>query len=99
VSPEEEWKQLGDGYRVEAAFVLWEGAKVLQVPANTLFRAGSDWAVFAVEQDHAQRRVVQVGHRSGLAAEILGGLKDGELVILHPDETIENGKPVSVTKR
>lgn len=95
VSPEAEWKQLGDGYRVEAAFVLWEGAKVLQVPANTLFRVGGGWAVFFVENGHARRRMVQVGHRSGLAAEILGGLKEGDVVVSHPDETVEDGKAVA----
>ncbi|MBL8238706.1 MAG: HlyD family efflux transporter periplasmic adaptor subunit, partial [Bryobacterales bacterium] len=49
VSPEGEWAALGDGYRVEASFVLWEGANVLQIPANALFRAGEGWAVFVVE--------------------------------------------------
>lgn len=99
VSPEEEWKALGDGYRVEAAFVLWEGAQVLQVPANALFRYENGWAVFVSEGDVARRRVVQVGHRNGLAAEILGGLKPGEVVITHPDETVEEGKALRVTKR
>ena len=48
-SPEDEWHRLGDGYRVEASFVLWEGERVLQVPANSLFRVDGGWAVFAVE--------------------------------------------------
>ncbi len=99
VTPEEQWKQLGDGYRIEAAFVLWESAKTLQVPANALFRWREAWAVFAVEAGHARRRQVQVGHRSGVAAEITGGLREGELVILHPDETVEDGKALAVTKR
>lgn len=28
-SPREAWARLGDGYRVEARFVLWEGKDVL----------------------------------------------------------------------
>ena len=99
VTPEEQWAQLGDGYRVEASFILWESAKVLQVPSNTLFRAGEGWAVFVVEEGIARRRTVQTGHRSGLAAEITGGLREGDLVIAHPDETVEDGKAVAVTKR
>ena len=47
-SPYAEWQALGDGYRVEAEFVLWEAAEVLQVPASALFRTGADWAVFRV---------------------------------------------------
>jgi HlyD family secretion protein len=36
-------------------------------------------------------REVKVGHRTGLAAEILSGLSVGEEVISHPDNSIENG--------
>jgi HlyD family secretion protein len=85
---------LGDGYRVEASFVLWEGDNVLQVPANALFRFEDGWAVFAIEDGIAQRRKVEVGHRTGLAAEILSGVKAGDSVVAHPDETVADGKPV-----
>ena len=95
VSPEAEWAALADGYRVEAAFVLWESAKVLRAPSNTLFRVGNGWAVFTVEGGFARRREVQIGHRSGVAAEIVAGLKEGDLVVLHPDETVSDGKAIS----
>ncbi|MEP7361838.1 MAG: HlyD family efflux transporter periplasmic adaptor subunit [Acidobacteriota bacterium] len=97
-SPEDQWKRLGDGYRVEAVFILWQGEQVLQVPASGLFRTGEQWNVFLIEADHARRRAVQLGHRNGLAAEITSGLKEGELVIPHPDETVEDGKQVVVKK-
>ncbi|MFO0368101.1 MAG: efflux RND transporter periplasmic adaptor subunit [Acidobacteriota bacterium] len=94
VSPEGEWAALGDGYRVEAAFVLWEGERVRQVAASAVFRVGEGWAVFVVEGGLARRRAVGVGHRSGLAVEVTGGLREGEVVVLHPDETVEEGKAV-----
>jgi HlyD family secretion protein len=94
-SPETEWKQLGDGYRVEAAFVMWEGDRVLQVPANALFRTGDDWSAYVIENGLAQLRKVKPGHRAALAVEVLEGLKEGEEVVLHPDETVASGKPVS----
>ena len=47
-SPPALWQRLGDGYRVEASFILWEAADVLQIPASALFRDGKDWAAFAV---------------------------------------------------
>jgi HlyD family secretion protein len=95
VSPETEWQALGDGYRVEAAFVLWESNAVLQVPANTLFRHQEKWRVFVVENGIARRRGVEVGHRNALAAEVISGLKEGDVVINHPDETVEDGKAVA----
>lgn len=95
-SPEAEWRRLGDGYRVEASFVLWEADQVLQVPAAALFRHGNDQAVFVVENGVARRRIVHVGRRTGLAAQILSGLKEGERVIVHPDDAVTDGKAVEV---
>lgn len=93
-SPPQEWSRLGDGYRVEASFILWEGSDILQVPASALFRYQDKWAVFLVEGDKAVRRIVEVGHRNGLAAEITSGLQGGETIVTHPDDTIDDGKLV-----
>ncbi|MEJ2061455.1 MAG: efflux RND transporter periplasmic adaptor subunit, partial [Gammaproteobacteria bacterium] len=90
------WRQLGDGYRVEARFILWRGDDVLQVPASALFRYGDGWAVFAVRDGRARRQQVELGHRNGLAAQIVKGLTAGEQVIVHPDDTIADGKRVRI---
>lgn len=93
-SPLEQWERLGDGYRVEASFVLWEDDSVLQVPASALFRYNDGWAVFVLDGNRARRREVQLGHRNDLNAEIAAGLQEGERVITHPDDTIEDGSSV-----
>lgn len=84
-------QRLGDGYRLEASFILWEANDVLQIPASALFRDGDNWAAFAVEQGHAVRRRVEVGQRSGLAAQVLSGIRAGEEVIVHPDDRVKDG--------
>ncbi|MEJ2688200.1 MAG: efflux transporter periplasmic adaptor subunit, partial [Gammaproteobacteria bacterium] len=66
-SPAKQWTSLGDGYRVEASFILWEATDVLQVPASALFRQGDGWAVFAVHEGRAKLTAVEVGERNGLA--------------------------------
>jgi HlyD family secretion protein len=96
VSPRTEWQFLGDGYRVEANFILWENPDVLQAPASALFHYDGGWAVFVVEGGRARRRRVEVGHRNGLVAEILSGLRAGDRVITHPDDRIEAGVRVQV---
>jgi HlyD family secretion protein len=93
-SPTEQWQRLGDGYRVEAQFVLWQEAEVLQVPASALFRFGEGWAVFVIEDDSARRREVSVGQRNGLTAQIIAGLVAGETVINHPSDAVEDGRSV-----
>lgn len=94
-SPRETWQRLGDGYRVEASFVLWEDEDVLQVPASALFRDGDGWAVFAVEEGRAVRRRIETGQRTGLIAQVLGGLQAGERVVVHPDDRLADGVKVS----
>jgi HlyD family secretion protein len=96
-SPPAQWQRLGDGYRVEASFILWEANDVLQIPASALFRDGNGWAVFAVEHGKAFKRGVAIGQRSGLAAQIVSGLKTGEQVIVHPDDRVRDG--ISVAAR
>ncbi|MDY7001033.1 MAG: HlyD family efflux transporter periplasmic adaptor subunit [Thermodesulfobacteriota bacterium] len=90
-SPHAEWSSLGDGYRVEASFVLWEGKDVLQVSASALFRSRGRWAVFAVKDDTAVLSPVKIGRRSALAAEVLSGLNKGDVVIVHPSDTVARG--------
>ncbi len=89
-SPPETWRALGDGYRVEAGFVLWEGKDVLQVPATALFRLGKGWAVYVEEDGKAKKRPVEIGQRSRLSVQILSGLKEGERVVVHPDDAIRD---------
>jgi HlyD family secretion protein len=90
-APRELWEPLGDGYRLEARFVLWEREDVLQVPNGALFRRGDDWAAFAVQGGRARLRPVTVGRRSGLAAQILSGLSEGDRVIVHPADAVADG--------
>jgi HlyD family secretion protein len=90
-SPAEDWQRLGDGYRVEAKFVLWREENVLQVPASSVFRYGDGWAVFVVDGQRAQRREVAIGQRNGLVAQISAGLDEGDTVINHPSDEVEDG--------
>lgn len=95
ITPREQWQQLGDGYRVEAEFILWQEAAVLQVPASALFRTADGWAVFAVVDGRARLVQVGTGRNNGLETQITAGLGAGESVIVHPDDRIEDGVRVS----
>ena len=95
-SPAEAWSRLGDGYRVEASFIVWQGEQVLQIPASALFRQGESWAVFVVENGQARRRVVEIGQRGGLNVEIRSGLTEGERVVTHPDDALQEGAAVRI---
>jgi len=91
VSPPETWRAVGDGYRLDVSFIVWEKEGVLQVPVGALFRSGQKWAVFVDDSGKARLRIVEIGQRNGLAAEVASGLKEGERVITHPDDAVKDG--------
>jgi HlyD family secretion protein len=95
VDPERLPAQLGDGYRVEVAFVIWESAQVLKIPASALFRRGAQWAVFVQQQGRARERLVQVGERNANEAQILLGLQVGDEVLTYPGNQIKDGTRVT----
>jgi HlyD family secretion protein len=97
-SPPEKWSVLGDGFRMEAHFIIWEEQNILQIPASSLFRSGKDWAVFVEEKGKARKRIVDVGQRNGLAAQILSGLKENEKVLAYPDDSINEGTKIRQSK-
>jgi len=93
-SPRERWRKIGDGYRLETIFILWEEKDVLQVPAGAVFRTGDRFAVYVMEKGRAKVRQVEVGKRNGLAAQVLSGLAEGETVVMHPGDTVSDGRKV-----
>lgn len=95
-SADEVWRRLGDGYRLDATFIVWEGKDVLQVPASALFRRGEGWALFTVVNKRAKLVDVEIGRRNGLAAEIVKGIAEGALVITNPDDNITDGAKVKL---
>lgn len=100
VTPDEtapDWTVLGDGYRIEARLILWEASDVVQVPQGALFRRGSGWATFVIDDGAAHLVPVRIGHRGEQNVEILSGLAPGSRVAVHPGDRIQDG--VSVQPR
>jgi HlyD family secretion protein len=96
ISPREQWQRLGDGYRVDAKFILWQEDNVLQVPSSSVFRYNDGWAVFTIEDEIAKRREVKVGQRNGLVAQIVEGVQEGTMVINHPSDNVEDDVRVRI---
>jgi HlyD family secretion protein len=94
VDPLDKRPTLGDAYRVEARIIIDEARDVLKVPTSALFRVGPDPAVFLVKNRVAHQTIVKVGRQNGLEAEILQGLKEGDVVVLHPSDQIQDGVKV-----
>ncbi|MCL4732039.1 MAG: hypothetical protein KJ044_16595, partial [Planctomycetes bacterium] len=87
--------ELGDGFRVEVRVILEQSVNVLKAPAGAVFSTPQGQALFAVEDGRAVRKIVQTGRRNGLEVEIVSGIGEGALVILHPPDTVQDGRQVT----
>jgi HlyD family secretion protein len=89
-------RQLGDGYRVEVRVVTWREEAALKVPIGALFRRGEQWAAFVIDNDVAHLQIVQLGQRNDSEGQITGGLVEGQIVVLHPPDTLQDGMRVKI---
>lgn len=91
VDPAGALEALGDAYRVEVRVVIWEAPRVLKVPTSALFREGERWAVYVLQSGRARRVTIELGHQTGREAEVTSGLAEGDVVILHPGDSLADG--------
>ncbi|MFA7585825.1 MAG: HlyD family efflux transporter periplasmic adaptor subunit, partial [Novosphingobium sp.] len=88
--------RLGHGYQVDATIVLWRSQDALRVPIGALFRGtGGDWQVFVMDTNHTRARTVKLGHINDSFGEVLGGLREGETVIVNPSAALSDGTRVT----
>lgn len=95
VSPPDEWRALGHGYKIDVEIEIWRADRALVVPLGALFREGGGWAAFVVEEGRARRRPVRLGRTNDREAEVLEGLATGDTVVVHPSDRIADGTPVA----
>jgi HlyD family secretion protein len=89
-------RQLGDGYRVEVRVVIWRDEAALKVSIGAVFRSGDQWAAFVVDKDVARLQTVQLGQRNEREGQITGGVAEGQMVVLHPPDTLKDGMRVRI---
>jgi HlyD family secretion protein len=92
--PRQRWEALGDGFRVETRTLVWQAADVLRAPAGAVFRHAGGWAVFTIESGVARLRPVELGRRTGVQAQILGGLHSADRVVVYPGDNVADGTRV-----
>jgi len=107
-SPPEQWRALGDGFRVGVRIVTLALDNVVKVPVSAVFPiprrddsgavAGAGMAVFAVEGGVARLVPVSVGARNGIDAWVQSGLSTGAAVVVYPPATVRDGARVKIRK-
>ncbi len=96
--PAAEYRALGHDFRVFVRILTWRSSEALRVPLGALFRDADRWAVFKVESGLAKLQPVDIGHRNTDNAEVISGLADGDVVVLHPSDRVADGAAVEARK-
>jgi HlyD family secretion protein len=95
-TPPEQWRALGDGYRVGVRIVTVSMEHVVQVPVSAVFPRtdGPGMAVLRVDGGRACLQSVELGARNGSMAWVKGGLTPGQTVIVYPPANVQDGARV-----
>jgi HlyD family secretion protein len=82
-------RQVGIGYRVRVRIVTAEKPEALRLPRAALFRGnGGDWQAFVVRGGRARLQSLQIGLMNDDVVEVVGGVTEGEAVILAPEASL-----------
>ena len=90
-SPANEWKNLGDRFRVDVKIPVQTADDALMVPVGALFPVGSRYGLYLTKENRAKLTLVDVIARNGQLAWIRSELQPGMQVIAYPPATLTNG--------
>jgi len=84
--------------RVQLTIEAEEHRDVVLVPAAAVTHEGEEAAVFVVNGEKAERRVVMLGITDDAHAEIRSGIKAGDAVIVTGQAGLPDGAAITLTK-
>ncbi|WP_432402971.1 efflux RND transporter periplasmic adaptor subunit [Wukongibacter sp. M2B1] len=79
------------GYSVDLKIIAKEKADTIYVPQKSIFDIEGEDKVFVVENGKLIIRTVKKGFESEEYVEIIEGLSEGEVIIIDPDNNLEEG--------
>ncbi|HHT62513.1 MAG: efflux RND transporter periplasmic adaptor subunit [Bacillota bacterium] len=85
---------LKPGYEMDIKVITDSKKNVLLIEESAIFAYQGRDHVFVVENGKAKLRSIEKGMESDKKAEVLQGLREGEVIILSPDETLKEGVKV-----
>ena len=91
-SPPEQWRSLGDGFRVGVRIVTQAMDKVTKAPVSAVFPLPEGgFAVFVLDGGRARSTPVKLGARNGHEAWIESGGAAGATGIVYPPAATRDG--------
>lgn len=90
------WASLGPGYRLWGRVFLRREPRAVKVPLGALVREGGGWGVFKADAGRARLARVRVGAMTDREAEILGGVRPQDKVVVFPSDQVRDGARLKV---
>ncbi|MCE2871770.1 MAG: HlyD family efflux transporter periplasmic adaptor subunit [Oxalobacteraceae bacterium] len=94
-SPTDDWKNLGDRFRVDIKIPVQTADDALMVPVGALFPMGSRYGLYLAEDKRAKLTRVDVIARNGQQAWIRSDLKPGVQAVAYPPAKLTDGDRIS----
>ena len=89
--------QLGADYRLRVKIYTAKKDDAIVIPRSALFRSSEGmWQLFAIHDNRAELRTVEIGLKNDLEVEITKGLELDDKVIVAPDSELTNGMVVEI---
>lgn len=85
---------LGDRFRVDVKVAVWHADDALLAPSGAIYREGNAWKAMVLRGGRARAVEVRADHSDGRMTEITGGLKEGDVLLVHPPDTVKDGSRV-----
>ncbi len=87
--------ELRPGMYLQVKFIVDRASPVVLVPSAALVWRPDATVIPVLDGDRKVRyRKVQTGRDLGLQIEVLSGLEDGEMVVVHPGDALTEGQQV-----
>lgn len=95
-SPPQQWRAMGDGFRVVVRVITNSVDPALLVPVGSLFPQGDGMAVYTIAGGRARLQPIDIGGRNGTHAWVRSGLAAGQQIVVYPPTTVSDGRRVKV---
>jgi HlyD family secretion protein len=89
-SPADEWRALGDGFKVDVRILVEVVEKAQLVPVSAIFPMGARSGVFVLKNGRAHLQDITVNARNGVEAWVKTDLPNGSQVIIYPDTKLKD---------
>lgn len=92
------FENVGSNFHADVIFKISETRDALKLPVGSLFRDGSNWAVYIAENGHARKAIVEVNALGTQEASIKSGVTAGQEVLVYPGDLVKEGSRIRVDR-